>query len=148
MGDEQRLSADELIAQARARFESATDFTVAVEEELLAFLHRRLEAMITFERRFLRRYANTGVIITTVLFILGVQLINVMAWAMTFLAVGAFDALEPAVYFALVSFTTAGFGDITLGPDWRLLSGLTTANGFLMFGWSTAYMVELMRRTA
>ena len=65
-----------------------------------------------------------------------------------FLAVGAFDALEPAVYFALVSFTTAGFGDITLGPDWRLLSGLTTANGFLMFGWSTAYMVELMRRTA
>ncbi len=122
--------------------------TVAFQAEMLAFLNRRLEAMITFERRFLRRYANTGVIITTVLFILGVQLINVMAWAMTFLAVGAFDALEPAVYFALVSFTTAGFGDITLRPDWRLLSGLTTANGFLMFGWSTAYMVELMRRTA
>ena len=122
--------------------------TVAFQAEMLAFLNRRLEAMITFERRFLRRYANTGVIITTVLFILGVQLINVMAWAMTFLAVGAFDALEPAVYFALVSFTTVGFGDITLGPDWRLLSGLTTANGFLMFGWSTAYMVELMRRTA
>jgi glutamate---cysteine ligase / carboxylate-amine ligase len=33
MGDEQRVSPDELIAQARARFESATDFTVAVEEE-------------------------------------------------------------------------------------------------------------------
>jgi hypothetical protein len=122
--------------------------TVAFQAEMLAYLNRRLEAMIKFERRYLRRYANTGVIITTVLFILGVQLINVMAWAVTFLAVGAFDALEPAVYFALVSFTTAGFGDITLGPDWRLLSGLTTANGFLMFGWSTAYMVELMRRTA
>lgn len=122
--------------------------TVAFQAEMLAYLNRRLEAMIAFERRYLRRYANTGVIITTVLFILGVQLLNVMAWAVTFLAVGAFDALEPAVYFALVSFTTAGFGDITLGPDWRLLSGLTTANGFLMFGWSTAYMVELMRRTA
>jgi hypothetical protein len=122
--------------------------TVAFQAEMLAFLNRRLEAMITFERRYLRRYANTGVIITTVLFILGVQLVNVMAWALTFLAVGAFDALEPAVYFALVSFTTAGFGDITLGPHWRLLSGLTTANGFLMFGWSTAYMVELIRRTA
>lgn len=122
--------------------------TVAFQAEMLAYLNRRLEAMIAFERRYLRRYANTGVIITTVLFILGVQLLNVMAWAVTFLAVGAFDALEPAVYFALVSFTTAGFGDITLGPDWRLLSGLTTANGFLMFGWSTAYMVELIRRTA
>jgi carboxylate-amine ligase len=33
MGDEQRLSPDELVALARAQFESATDFTVAVEEE-------------------------------------------------------------------------------------------------------------------
>jgi carboxylate-amine ligase len=33
MGDEQRLAPDELIALARAQFESATDFTVAVEEE-------------------------------------------------------------------------------------------------------------------
>jgi glutamate---cysteine ligase / carboxylate-amine ligase len=33
MGDEQRVPPDELIAQARARFEEATDFTVAVEEE-------------------------------------------------------------------------------------------------------------------
>jgi carboxylate-amine ligase len=33
MGDEQRLTPDELIARARAQFETATDFTVAVEEE-------------------------------------------------------------------------------------------------------------------
>ena len=33
MGDEQRISPEELIAQARERFEHATDFTVAVEEE-------------------------------------------------------------------------------------------------------------------
>ena len=33
MGDEQRLPPDELIARAREQFETATDFTVAVEEE-------------------------------------------------------------------------------------------------------------------
>jgi glutamate---cysteine ligase / carboxylate-amine ligase len=33
MGDQQRLSPDEQIQRARAQFESATDFTVAVEEE-------------------------------------------------------------------------------------------------------------------
>src|SRR5687768_2282334 len=33
MGDEQRVSPEELIAQARAQFDSAIDFTVAVEEE-------------------------------------------------------------------------------------------------------------------
>ncbi|MFO1123142.1 MAG: ion channel [Hyphomicrobiales bacterium] len=122
--------------------------TVAFQAEMLAFLNRRIEAMIRFERRVLRRYANTGVIITTVLFILGVQLVNVTVWAVTFLLVGAIDSFEPALYFALVSFTTAGYGDITLSHHWRILSGLTTANGFLMFGWSTAYMVELVRRTA
>jgi carboxylate-amine ligase len=33
MGEEQRVSAEEMIARSRARFEAATDFTVAVEEE-------------------------------------------------------------------------------------------------------------------
>ena len=33
MGEEQRVSYEELIAEARARFETATDFNVAVEEE-------------------------------------------------------------------------------------------------------------------
>ena len=33
MGDEQRISADRLLREARERFDSATDFTVAVEEE-------------------------------------------------------------------------------------------------------------------
>jgi carboxylate-amine ligase len=33
MGEEQKLSPEELIEQARERFETATDFTVAVEEE-------------------------------------------------------------------------------------------------------------------
>ncbi len=33
MGDEQKLAADELIARSKEQFETATDFTVAVEEE-------------------------------------------------------------------------------------------------------------------
>lgn len=37
-----------------------------------------------------------------------------------------------------VTFTTLGFGDITLDENWRLLSSFEAANGLLMFGWSTA----------
>jgi Ion channel len=36
------------------------------------------------------------------------------------------------------TFTTLGYGDITLDKDWRLLSSFEAANGLLMFGWSTA----------
>ena len=49
MGDEQRLSADELIALAREQFESATDFTVAVEEEFALLDPESLDLTNRFE---------------------------------------------------------------------------------------------------
>ena len=67
-------------------------------------------------------------------------------WSGTYLALGVFDALEPAVCFSLVAYTTLGFGDVTLDEDWRILSGLTAANGFLVFGWSTAFQLEYIGR--
>lgn len=70
----------------------------------------------------------------------------VWLWAVTYLAVGAFDAMEPALYFSIVTFTTLGFGDVLLTEQWRLLSGLAAANGLLIFGLSTAFMVEFLVR--
>jgi carboxylate-amine ligase len=49
MGDEQRISAEELIAQAREQFESATDFTVAVEEEFALLDPETLDLVNRFE---------------------------------------------------------------------------------------------------
>ncbi|MFO7572784.1 MAG: YbdK family carboxylate-amine ligase [Gaiellaceae bacterium] len=49
MGDEQRLPSDELITQARERFEAATDFTVAVEEEFALLEPATLDLVNRFE---------------------------------------------------------------------------------------------------
>jgi carboxylate-amine ligase len=49
MGDEQKLSPDELIAQARGQFENATDFTVAVEEEFAILDPDTLDLTSRFE---------------------------------------------------------------------------------------------------
>jgi glutamate---cysteine ligase / carboxylate-amine ligase len=49
MGDEQKLSPDEQIARARARFEDATDFTVAVEEEFALLDPETLDLVNRFE---------------------------------------------------------------------------------------------------
>jgi hypothetical protein len=35
------------------------------------------------------------------------------------LPVGAIEQLETALYFSFVTFTTLGYGDVTLPPDWR-----------------------------
>jgi len=49
VGDEQRLSADELITLAREQFEAATDFTVAVEEEFALVDPESLDLTNRFE---------------------------------------------------------------------------------------------------
>lgn len=63
---------------------------------------------------------------------------EVWAWALLYIGLGALKSFEKAVYFSTVTFTTLGFGDITLEEKWRLLSSFEAANGLLMFGWSTA----------
>ncbi len=48
--------------------------------------------------------------------------------------------LETALYFSTASFTTIGYGDVVLGPQWRLVSAIEGANGLMLFGWSTAFL--------
>jgi Ion channel len=70
----------------------------------------------------------------------------VWLWALCLLALGVFQEIEPAVYFSLVSLTTLGFGDIVLDRQWRILSGMMGANGLLIFGLTTAVLVDFLSR--
>ncbi len=87
----------------------------------------------------------TLVLVLAVLMILGVFTATVWLWAFTFLWLDLFNTLEGAVYFAIVAFTTLGFGDVLLDPGWRILGGMTAANGLLNMGLYTAMLVELLR---
>ncbi len=71
----------------------------------------------------------------------------VWIWAVALYALGIFALFETAIYFALVAFTTLGFGDILLPTQWRLLGGLAATNGLLLFGLLTAMLVETLRET-
>ena len=86
--------------------------------------------------------------LTLALFVLWLFLatiLEVWSWALLYLALGAVSSLEQAAYFSTVTFTTLGFGDITLDENWRLLSSFEAANGLLMFGWSTALVFATVR---
>ena len=80
------------------------------------------------------------------LWVLGVITAGVWVWALAYLWLGAFATLEEAVYFSLVCFTTLGFGDVLLPHEWRILAGMTAANGFLNFGLLTALLIEALRQ--
>lgn len=70
---------------------------------------------------------------------------GVWIWALAFRMLAVFPDLEHAVYFALVSFTTLGYGDVLLPEGWRILGGMAAANGLLNFGLMTAVLVEALR---
>ncbi len=95
-------------------------------------------------REHLDRHATPSLLRSTlklavfVLWLFLATILEVWGWALLYLVLGAIGTLETAVYFSTVTFTTLGFGDITLGQEWRLLSSFEAANGLLMFGWSTA----------
>ena len=80
------------------------------------------------------------------LWVLGVVTAGVWVWGLTYYKLGIFPTLEGAIYFSLVSYTTLGFGDVLLPMDWRLLSGMEAANGFLNFGLLTAMLLEGLRQ--
>ena len=73
--------------------------------------------------------------------------VSVWIWAIAFWSLQIFTTFEACVYFSLVAFTTLGFGDILLPVKWRLLAGMSAANGLLIFGLLTAMLVETLRQT-
>lgn len=85
-------------------------------------------------------------LLAVVLWMLAAISIGVWIWAAAFLALDQFRELEEALYFAAVSITTLGYGDLTLDQDWRLLSGLIAANGLILFSLATAFFIEFIRQ--
>ena len=81
--------------------------------------------------------------------ILGVCMANaleILLWALFYLGADALpeNTLESALYFSTSSFTTVGFGDLVLDEKWRFLSAIESVNGFILFGWSTAFIFEII----
>lgn len=85
-------------------------------------------------------------ILTIVFGLFALHSIEIWIYAFAYLALGEFRLMEPALYFSTVAFSTVGFGDIILSDDWRMLGAAESMNGFLLIGWSTAFLVSLTAR--
>ena len=91
-------------------------------------------------KRLRRLSLVSGVVILMFL----VSVLEVLVWALTYLALNAIEGLEKALYFSMVTFTTLGYGDVVLEERWRLLASFEAANGIIMFGWTTAIVMAVV----
>ena len=78
---------------------------------------------------------------TVVIGVFAVLTAEVWLWAASFTLIGVVDDFETALYFSTITFSTVGYGDVIPHPEWRMLAALQGVNGFLLIGWSTAYLV-------
>jgi hypothetical protein len=88
-----------------------------------------------------------AVMIATVSVLMLAHVSEVLVWAATYAMTDAAPDGAALVYFAFVNYTTLGYGDITPVPRWLLLGPITAMNGILLFGWSTAVLFEVLRKT-
>lgn len=87
------------------------------------------------------------VMVATVSVLMMAHGLEVFVWALTYELVGAVPPGADVLYFAFVNYTTLGYGDVVPVERWRLIGPTTAMCGVLMFGWSTAVIFEVLRKT-
>src|SRR4051812_9981935 len=88
-----------------------------------------------------------GTMIAVVSVLMGAHVVEVVVWRLIYGLVDAAPAGSNYLYFAFVNYATLGYGDIVPVMEWQLLGPITAMNGVLLFGWSTAVIFEVLRRT-
>jgi len=87
-----------------------------------------------------------GVILIVVLGLFGIHAAQIWLYAGVYVWLDEFATFEEALYFSTSSFTTVGYGEIYLESRWRILAAIQSANGFLLLGWSTVFLISVLSR--
>ena len=111
----------------------------------LAYSILRLRALAKLEDRMPRRRRLMLIVVTAVLVVIALHTVEIWAWATVYFVLDEFSEFEAALYFSAVTATTLGYGDLTLSQQWRLLAPFEAMGGLILFGASTAYLLEVMR---
>jgi hypothetical protein len=74
------------------------------------------------------------------------HLVEILVWGCFYTWNQGMPDLQSAIYFSAVTYTTTGYGDLVLPPQWRLVGGVEALTGILMCGWSTGFFFAVVSR--
>jgi len=78
--------------------------------------------------------------------VLSLHLLEICVWAGFYILGGSLKDFESALYFSIATYSTIGYGDVTLPVGWRLLGAIEGVTGVLTFGWSTGVIFAVASR--
>jgi len=92
-------------------------------------------------------FHNAGKLIVTACFVilLATHIAEALLWALFLRWRRLVCGFGEGLYFTAVTFTTLGYGDVTLAAPWRQLGPLLAIAGVLSFGCSTAFLFVVMQ---
>jgi Ion channel len=82
---------------------------------------------------------NTLLLILVFAIIILLHLVETAIWAAFYQWWNLFSDYETSLYFSLGSYTTIGYGDVSLPQRWRLLGCIEGLSGVLLSGLSVAF---------
>ena len=89
-------------------------------------------------------------ILSTAIVLLLLHVLEALCWALLYMQLPAqagLKTLHEAFYFSMVTFTTLGYGDVTLNGEWQLLAGVEGMVGILVFGLTTALLFAVIQKS-
>ena len=93
-----------------------------------------------------RFWAITWLLIRVTWWLILIHLIEVSVWGLFYLWKGCMPDAESAFYFAGVTYTTIGYGDLVLQEPWRMLGPIEGLTGILMCGLSAGIFFAMVSR--
>ena len=110
---------------------------------LLARMTPRAARSLRLHRNDLGR---SFIMMMSVLGIFALHTVEVWLWALAYLTLNSTPSFIDALNLSTDMFSTVGYGQIAVAPAWRLLTALEGINGFILIGWSTAYLIGVSTR--
>jgi hypothetical protein len=88
----------------------------------------------------------TWLVIRTTWYLIFIHLVEIALWGFFYWSQNCLPDAESAFYFAGVTYTTVGYGDLVLAKEWRLLGPIEGLTGILMCGLSTGFFFAMVNR--
>ena len=76
------------------------------------------------------------------LMLFALHILEIWIFAAFYLLVGAIGTLEDALYYSAAAYATLGRTEDFFPDNWRLIGAVEALIGFLLIGWSTAFIVS------
>ena len=90
-------------------------------------------------------HAGKIIIAGCFLFLFAIHVAEATAWALFLRWTRLLASFADGLYFAAVTITALGYGDVVLRRPWRQIGPLVAISGVLMFGCSTAFLFVVMQ---